>query len=51
MTIKELIEKLEELRLKYGDDIEVKKLKHLDYLSPIFKDAIVYNQQNKVIEI
>ena len=51
MTIKELIEKLEELKIKYGDNIEVKKLKHLDYLSPIFRDAIVYNQQYNVIEL
>ncbi len=51
MTIKELIEKLEELKSKYGADIEVKKLKHLDYLSPIFKDSIEYNPKNKIIEI
>ena len=43
MTIKELIEKLEELKSKYGADIEVQKLRHLDYLSPIFKDSIEYN--------
>ena len=43
MTIKELINRLEELKSKYGDYIEVKKLKHLDYLSPIFKDSIEYN--------
>ena len=51
MTIKELINRLEELKSKYVADIEVKKLKHLDYLSPIFKDSIEYNPKNKVIEI
>lgn len=51
MIIKDLIQKLEKLRLIYGDNIEVKKIKKDDYLSPIFDDSIIYNQQHKVIEL
>lgn len=51
MTIKEFIEALEELKNKYGEDIEVCKLKRHEYLSTIFKDQIRFNEKEKKIEI
>jgi len=51
MTLNELIEALQNLKEKHGGDIEVKKLKHLDYLAPIFSGTVVYNQQQNVIEL
>lgn len=51
MTLDELIEELVILRENHGGDIEVRKLKHLDYLSPIFKGYITYNQQTNIIEL
>lgn len=51
MTLKELIDILEEFRKKYGDDIEVCKLKKYDYLAHMFKDQIQYNEKQNKIEI
>ena len=51
MNIKEFINTLEQIRAKYGDDIEVCKLKHGNYLSKIFKEQIVYDKMENKIEI
>lgn len=51
MILDELIEELTILREKYGGNIEVRKLKHLDYLAPIFKGYVTYNQQINIIEL
>jgi len=51
MNIKELIKHLEILRQKYGDDIEVCKVKNHDYLASILSDQIVYNCKENKIEI
>jgi len=51
VTLNEFIEELIAIKEKYGGDIEIRKLKHLDYLAPIFKDSVVYNSQINVVEI
>lgn len=51
MNIKTFIDVLEELKEQYGEDVEICKLKHRDYLSTIIRDQIKFNEKEHKIEI
>lgn len=50
MKVSEIIETLQKLFEEHGD-VEVRKLKRSDYLVPMFKGSIIYNENENIIEI